>query len=367
VVALSVVSGNTQRAPVNTKLPNALRIRVLNPSGQPVPNFVVNFVVTSGGGHVFGGAEETNAEGYAEEQWTLGPRLGTNTLEVRTVNPSSGVAASYGNFTAIAGPPNTIPVVLNNSKGIARMNADGSDVVQLTTDARDSLPDLSPDHTKIVFVSSRSGTGQAIYLMNADGNHIHPITGIVPFAGGPSFSPNGAMLVFLFDQFANGVFQTAVEVTDTSGNILGGWLHQETLDIGVSWSADGQVIVYGSDFSGGGIDIYKSDIAAKSQVQLTLGWCAYATAESPDGQHIAFIGGPVSASSGCAGTLAPNKVFLMDLDGSNITAITGVGATGTPTWSPDSQLIGIDQGLMNADGTDLVKINGGAEGRFAWR
>jgi hypothetical protein len=37
------------------------------------------------------------------------------------------------------------------------------------------------------------------------------------------------------------------------------------------------------------------------------------------------------------------------------------------SWSPDSQLMGSDSRLMNADGTDLVKINGGAEGRFAWR
>jgi hypothetical protein len=62
-----------------------------------------------------------------------------------------------------------------------------------------------------------------------------------------------------------------------------------------------------------------------------------------------------------------NRLYVMDPDGSNITAISGLGATGTPTWSPDSQYIGDGQGLMNADGTGLVKINGGAEGRFAWR
>ena len=101
-ISLSVVGGNSQTAPVNTMLPQPIRVQVLDGSGHPVPNFVVNFVVTSGGGHVFGGAEQTNSSGYADERWTLGPQVGTQTLEARAVNSWTGVAASYGKFTATA-------------------------------------------------------------------------------------------------------------------------------------------------------------------------------------------------------------------------------------------------------------------------
>ena len=75
-VTLTVISGNGQSGPVNTTLTQPIRIRVLNSSGQAVPNFLVDFVVTSGGGSVYGGAELTNSTGYADEVWTLGPRLG---------------------------------------------------------------------------------------------------------------------------------------------------------------------------------------------------------------------------------------------------------------------------------------------------
>jgi TolB protein len=50
------------------------------------------------------------------------------------------------------------------------MDADGSDVIQLTDDpAEDDFPTWSPDGTSIAFVSQRDGDRE-IYLMEADGS-----------------------------------------------------------------------------------------------------------------------------------------------------------------------------------------------------
>jgi hypothetical protein len=76
VVSFTIVSGNTQSAPVNTRLASPLRVPVLTPSSQPVPHFVLSFVVRPGGGSVFGGAETTNAQGYADEQFVFKPGNG---------------------------------------------------------------------------------------------------------------------------------------------------------------------------------------------------------------------------------------------------------------------------------------------------
>ena len=115
-VALSIVSGNAQKAPVNTNAPAPLRVRVLDRRGRPVPDFVVNFVVTSGGGSVFGPAEQTNDQGYAEDIWTLGPRLGSQTVAVRSVNATTGQAETFGQFTATGLPPRTIPIVFTSPR-----------------------------------------------------------------------------------------------------------------------------------------------------------------------------------------------------------------------------------------------------------
>jgi len=56
------------------------------------------------------------------------------------------------------------------------MNADGSEVTQLTDDdANDMFPAWSPDGTRITFHSNRDGNVE-IYVMNADGSNVMNLT-----------------------------------------------------------------------------------------------------------------------------------------------------------------------------------------------
>ena len=80
------------------------------------------------------------------------------------------------------------------------MNADGTDVVQLTqNDVFDSAPAFSPDGTKIAFESARdSGDPLAldIYVMNADGTGVRRLTADPAHDEGPIFSPDGTKIAF---------------------------------------------------------------------------------------------------------------------------------------------------------------------------
>ena len=80
------------------------------------------------------------------------------------------------------------------------MNADGTDVVQLThNDVFDSAPAFSPDGTKIAFESARdSGDPLAldIYVMNADGTDVRRLTADPAHDEGPIFSPDGTKIAF---------------------------------------------------------------------------------------------------------------------------------------------------------------------------
>jgi hypothetical protein len=97
----AVLIGSDQKATAGTELPKPIAVKVLDAAGNPVPDQIVNFVVTSGGGHVYAGAALTNGQGVAQEWWTLGPRPGPNTLEARAVDSTTGEALVFGTFQAV--------------------------------------------------------------------------------------------------------------------------------------------------------------------------------------------------------------------------------------------------------------------------
>ncbi|HEU0015749.1 MAG TPA: Ig-like domain-containing protein, partial [Longimicrobium sp.] len=108
--ALDIVSGDDQTATVGTELPQALVVRVLDDDGDPVPDQVVNFVVTAGGGSVFAGTAITDDNGEARERWTLGTVAGdTQYVQARAVN-SAGQALVFGTFSAVGTPGNPAAV-----------------------------------------------------------------------------------------------------------------------------------------------------------------------------------------------------------------------------------------------------------------
>ena len=88
---MDIVSGHLQEGTVGRELANPIVVKVLNAQGRPVANRVVNFVVTRGGGSVFAGAAQTNADGIAQERWTLGTSTAdSQKVEVRAVDQSTG-------------------------------------------------------------------------------------------------------------------------------------------------------------------------------------------------------------------------------------------------------------------------------------
>jgi Tol biopolymer transport system component len=98
------------------------------------------------------------------------------------------------------------PIVNNNASGgvaIFTMNADGSDLTQLTpkrtpTIAEYHQPQWSPDGTKIALVAYRdpSGHASAIEVMNADGSNARQLTPWRLNATDPRWSPDGKRLLF---------------------------------------------------------------------------------------------------------------------------------------------------------------------------
>jgi Tol biopolymer transport system component len=101
-------------------------------------------------------------------------------------NPNAGKILFYSN-------PNTS----NDFSFVTySINGDGTNQIRLTKAGESDLyPSFSPDGTKIVFSSYRSGSND-IYLMNADGTNQTRLTNNGLSNWYPRFSPDGTKITF---------------------------------------------------------------------------------------------------------------------------------------------------------------------------
>jgi TolB protein len=122
-------------------------------------------------------------------------------------------------------------------------------VLQRTGDER--YPSYSPDGTKIVFrgdldLIDHSGD-EELFVMNADGTNVVQLTRNAVFDSGPAFSPDGRRIVFsgyrdgryFRDPEAWGLFELAPDGTGLR-RLLRGYYHN------AAWSPDGMQLVFQS-------------------------------------------------------------------------------------------------------------------------
>ena len=76
------------------------------------------------------------------------------------------------------------------------MNTDGSNRTRLGSEWGDADPEYSPDGSKIVFASSRSGDND-VYVMNANGSSQVQLTDDPNTDWMPSWSPDGTKIIFV--------------------------------------------------------------------------------------------------------------------------------------------------------------------------
>ena len=125
-------------------------------------------------------------------------------------------------------------------------------------------PELSPDESKVVFSSDRSGTVE-IWVSDSDGNNPMQVTHLGTFnTGRPHWSPDGARIAF--ESGARGkpdVYSVSLDGADprrlTDDNFE---------DSAPTWSVDGKWIYYQSNRSGQ-IQIWRLSSQGDRAVQLT--------------------------------------------------------------------------------------------------
>jgi Tol biopolymer transport system component len=245
------------------------------------------------------------------------------------------------------------------------MGLDGSNQTRLTSHpAYDDQPKWSPDGSRIVFMSDRSGNFD-VYSMNADGTNQTRLTSSPAAEGFPVWSPDGTRIAFVLGDLRNpSTFEIYVMNADGSNRIR---LTNDSLIDGVpAWSPDSTRIVF---MSGGpsvmdpnSFEIFVMNADGSNRIRLTNNAVVDGQPSfSPDGTKILFANGDAMNPNGI-------EIYVMNANGSNRLQLTNNSVTdGFPAWSPDGTKIIFASGdvfaetavelfVMNADGSNRTRL-----------
>jgi Tol biopolymer transport system component len=349
--------------------------RKLDGTDAPNANFTSNIWRVNADGTSLAPLTDATAEGAGngEPQWS-----------------PDGSKVVFSSFRKLDGTdaPND-----NFTSNIWRANADGTGLTPLTSasaeGAGSSVPQWSPDGSKIVFISSRKLDGTDapnanftinIWRANADGTELTPLTNATANGAhsfGPKWSPDGSKVVFSSFRSLDGT--DAPNANHTSNiwrlNADGTGLTPLTDDTArgarsgePQWSPDGSKVLFsssrkldGTDASNANItsNIWRVNADGTGLMPLTNATGPWADSSgpqwSPDGSKVLF-----SSSRKLDGTDAPSanrtsNIWCVNADGTGSKPLTNATApwadSSGPQWSPDgSKVVFISS--RNLDGTD---------------
>lgn len=174
VPAFASLVGDGIQRPVATVVD--VTVKVTDSLDVPVPNRLVNFVVTKGGGSVFAGSALTDANGNAKEVWTLGTVAGEQMLEARWVDPN-GRPVVLGTITATADPgPEVTPATKAPSDVVMFAGSDVTIAEALgVTPGKDAYGNARPLSLSLAVPEGMSLLGQRL-AVNAPGVYAVGVT-----------------------------------------------------------------------------------------------------------------------------------------------------------------------------------------------
>jgi len=259
---------------------------------------------------------------------------------------------------------------LDGDHEIFVMNADGSEVRQLTDNyTSDMFPVWSPDGESIAFERYLDDDHE-IFVMNADGSEERQLTNNGP-AFYPAWSPDGESIAFVSYQSIS----PEIFVMNADGSEVRRLTNSDDHEGPPVWSPDGESIAfthYRYDDDGYvGSDIFVMNADGSGWRQLTNDHAVnYSPVWSPDGESIAFE----SRRDG------DHEIFVMNADGSEERQLTdNDDDDGYPVWSPDGESIAFarsrlgwngfdydefDIFVMNADGSEERQLTNNADVEF---
>jgi TolB protein len=213
------------------------------------------------------------------------------------------------------------------------MSPAGTDFKRLTRSRRDEGdPAWSPDGRQIAFTrwfapNEHADPIGAIYTIRRDGTHEKHLLGGSKAgysASSPAWSPNGKRLAFVRTSLD---FESIELIVANADGSHARRIAEDVIDSAPAWSPDGRRIAYAS---GGTITLVNPNGGRKATT-VPAGDDCTELAWSPDGRRFALVCGYLNTDK--------RRVYVMNVDGSDLRRVVEDTRATSPTWSPDGATI----------------------------
>jgi WD40 repeat protein len=218
-------------------------------------------------------------------------------------------------------------IVMSGDYEIYSVNADGSNLARLTTSSGSDLePSISPNGSKIAFISTRDGNSE-LYTMNVDGTGVTRMTSTASATeSAPAWSPDSNKIVFSRSAGGSTILVTMNASTKAEGHLT---LVGEQ-DNDPSYSPDGKAVVFTSTRNGNGVpNLFTVSATGGSPAPLTFPVTEdhYSPTYSPDGSQILFA--------------TNTTLYRMPAvyDAVRIAVTSSGGSVDGPVWAPDGSQV----------------------------
>ena len=239
------------------------------------------------------------------------------------------------------------------------LHADGTDLRQMTTgEHNDTDPKFSPDGSKLLFQSDRSGSGQ-VWTMPVDGGEPKQLTKFGPGVGNAEWSPDGKYVAVTADVYPNCGIDEACNSRISDGREKGKLKVHVADELlyrhWTGWSDGARSHILLADAETGKI-LKDMTPGAWESPTFSLGGRGFAF--SPDGKELCYVSNhdkDEASSTNADLWTVPVEGTITETTATNLTA-ANKGWDSEPLYSPDGKSIAYISQATPAYESDLKRL-----------